>query len=259
MNRRARALWISTLLLACSGCGDSAASVAEGGAGGAGATAGGSGQPTGAGAQGAAGKSSAGSSGTPGAGVGGTQSGAGATSGGAGASGGGGAGIGGGGTDGPAIPSCRTAADCMGQGACLLPGTVVRACRGIACEADIEPPCTTSADCTAPEVCHVLISLRCGADLYRTCGAPCTSDVDCRDERCGDDGQCRPRSHCSFGAVCPTQTRCEEGPESDFVGCAHNTCAADEDCIGGGHCIGERCYNQLGTCAIRDMAPCLAP
>jgi hypothetical protein len=247
------------LLLACSDS-DPAASMAEGGAGGAGTS--GSRQQSGAGTQGRAGAGGAGSGSRSGlggsraasAGAGGSLAGGG----GAGTSGSAGTGAGGGMSEGVATPSCRTAADCPGGAPCLLQGTFIRPCRGITCEADIEPPCTTSADCAAPEVCHVLVSQRCGADLYRGCGAPCTSDGDCPDERCGDGGQCRPRSHCSFGAVCPTQTRCEEGPESDFVGCTRNTCTTDEDCAGSGYCIDDRCYNQLGSCQTGAQS-CTAP
>jgi hypothetical protein len=122
---------------------------------------------------------------------------------------------------------CRTMADCQQIGFCLPPGTS-------ACSDGIPPSCQSDSNCTNGTVCA---DTRCyGKVCMQSCNFTGCDDG----ETCVND-RCVPIS-CGAGGTCPAHFSCAAST------CVRDVCMVDGDCVGGGVCVEQGCYNTEGTC-----------
>ncbi|MDW8245260.1 MAG: hypothetical protein RMJ84_01665 [Sandaracinaceae bacterium] len=139
--------------------------------------------------------------------------------------------------------TCRTSADCGGQGVICRNGTCVRGC-------------SSSADCAQGQSC---IDGSCRSTMIAECTAtrPCAQGFECIDGECKRPSDvCRFSSECGSGRVCvnqrcttacETNANCPRGARCEQGFCIEERptpsgCTTNSDCGAGKVCRDSRCY-----------------
>ena len=149
--------------------------------------------------------------------------------------------------------SCRTSADCTGDGmVCLMPWD---------CSAPGLPPmeCGGAGSCGEGETCHDYPAGCAGLWLESQCGPACAEGTDCGAGFVCREAACRAH-RCDDGFTCLANQDCDaayafaERPH-DYHGCTFKLCADDSACPQAHYCVEGYCLPGAGTCGPypRDM------